>query len=972
MDLVKGCLSCLQSPAVLQHMSFVFHPKEKVDDLNNAMKDLMAKKRDIQRELDNPQNRGKLCSNQLERWLLKAGKTEEKVNQLLEEYSKGNCDTGSWFQNCYSRYNIGSEAFKLKEEITQLTEDQPEIKFTDIPQPEPVSESNKIVGEKIVSNLNVACSYLAEKTNDIIGIWGMGGVGKTTLLKKINQSLSDDDANMGFDHVLFIQASQNAQLKELREEIAKKLHLPSSAGQQDIFNALKTKKIVLLLDNIWEPVDLVGLGIINPYVCNNGSSKAYKYKVMFTTRSEDVCARMEASKRIKVECMEPDEAWALFKHNVNQEVIESDEKLKEKAWQVMNKCGGLPLALQVVGKAMSNRNTVQEWDDILSSLKISGIEGGQKSVLPILKLSYDNLPRDIQECFLCASILRLSLSTDGLLRLWMGLDLIGDFDNLQQAYGKARHIFKKLEESCLLCSSDGDSVSLHDVIYEMAVWIASDCGMNMNKWIVKIDGGMNMYKWIFKNDGPIVEISSINAENWSFANRVFISGEVEHLPILSHLCSDLLCLIIRFNFCFKNIPEGFFKQMPNLTYLNLQDTGIKELPKDIKCLVNLQYLNISGTEISSLPNELVYLKKLQYLICTYLEGLGNVKENLISRLQKLKVIDVFPSGWVDLEQLQKLKKHVKAIGMRVVSQEVFQQLSCLPITKLCLYNLDIISLSFDTLSCKNHGFLQKLKIESCPQLEQIVMNGRKTHLNKLEIFNVEKLQNIIWTDLSPPEFFHVLKSLYVSGCNLDNLAWLLHLPCLSSLHIQDCAEIETLFYIKEEREIQQQEVSEHHQTFPALEYLYLKNLPKFVSVSNFELDFPLLLYLDVHDCLEIETLFYIEEEREIQQQEVSEHSPTFPVLKSAFITKLPKLVSISNFAWEFPQLENLAVRQCFNLKKLPFKSGINDNNQRMILIDCKREWWESLEWDDATIPSDLWPNFYPDEYSDECTTSGSE
>ncbi|XP_039118472.1 disease resistance protein UNI-like [Dioscorea cayenensis subsp. rotundata] len=270
----------------------------------------------------------------------------------------------------------------------------------------------------------------------------MGGVGKTTLLKKINHSLSDDDANMGFDHVLFIESSQNTQLEELRKEIAKQLHLsPDSAGQQDIFKALKTKNIVLLLDNIWKPVNLVGLGIINPYMDDNGSTKPYKYKVMFTTRSEDVCARMEASKRIKVECMEPDEAWALFKHNVNQAVIESDEKLKEKAWQVMEKCGGLPLALQVVGKAMSNRNTVQEWDDILSSLKISGIEGGQKSLLQILKFSYDNLPRNIQECFLCASILRWSYFKVDWLELWMGLGLVGNFDNLQQAYRTARQIF---------------------------------------------------------------------------------------------------------------------------------------------------------------------------------------------------------------------------------------------------------------------------------------------------------------------------------------------------------------------------------------------------------------------------------------------------------------------------------------------------------------------------------------------------
>ncbi|XP_039118469.1 disease resistance protein RPS2-like [Dioscorea cayenensis subsp. rotundata] len=237
------------------------------------------------------------------------------------------------------------------------------------------------------------------------------------------------------------------------------------------------------------------------------------------------------------------------------------------------------------------------------------------------------------------------------------------------------------------------------------------------------------------------------------------------------------------------------------------------------------------------------------------------------------------------------------------------------------------------------------------------MNGSGSHLKYLSISDVKKLANIIWKNLSPPECFHVLKWLYIIGCNLDNLAWVLHLPCLYYLHIEDCAEIEMLFYMEEEREIQQQEVSEHRPTFPALEFLKITNLPKLVSISNFALDFPQLSSLALCDCAEIKTLVYIEEEREIQQQEVSEHCPTFPALKDILLIKLPKLVSISNFALDFPRLSQLIVYKCLNLKKLPFKSGINNNNQRMILIDCKREWWESLEWDDATIPSHILPRF---------------
>ncbi|XP_072990274.1 probable disease resistance protein At1g15890 [Typha latifolia] len=105
--------------------------------------------------------------------------------------------------------------------------------------------------------------YLSGEDNEIVGIWGMGGVRKTTLLKLINNSLLGE-GNLGFDLVIWKDASLNG---------------------NRISGFLRDKHFLLLVDGLFKEIDLnrVGIPISNR---SNVAAATYKHKLVFTTRFE--------------------------------------------------------------------------------------------------------------------------------------------------------------------------------------------------------------------------------------------------------------------------------------------------------------------------------------------------------------------------------------------------------------------------------------------------------------------------------------------------------------------------------------------------------------------------------------------------------------------------------------------------------------------------------------------------------------
>ncbi|EHA8591295.1 putative Disease resistance protein RPS2 [Cocos nucifera] len=239
-----------------------------------------------------------------------------------------------------------------------------------------------------------------------------------------------------------------------------------------------------------------------------------------------------------------------------------------------------------------------------------------------------------------------------------------------------------LAEPC----ADKERVRMHDVIRDLALWMASDCGRKKNKWLVQAGVGLT--------EAMDVKQKWIGAEG---VERIsLMQNEIEMLPQYLPHRTNLKVLMLQMNDNLRKIPPDLFQCMPSLTYLDLSYTALEKLPKEIGVLVQLQYLNLSGAPIKALPKELACLKELKYLLLNHIVCL-RIPRGGISNLSKLRLLDLFGTNFevweversrgcgneenaASLEELEELNSKVMSLtnlGITVHGVRTLQMLSSL-------------------------------------------------------------------------------------------------------------------------------------------------------------------------------------------------------------------------------------------------------------------------------------------------------
>ncbi|XP_017976589.1 PREDICTED: disease resistance protein RFL1 [Theobroma cacao] len=464
---------------VKRHMRYVFICKKNVDKFEEKLKSLIAKRTSVQQEVDAANRNGEKIKADVEHWRKTVDKVineEDKRVKDLEEKAKNKCFIGLC-PNLKSRYQLSRTAEDGAATVDDLI-GQCQLNgvgYLDVPQAIVDASPNGFETfksrEKVFNDIMEA---MKDATISMIGVYGMPGVGKTSLVNEVATQVQEVKL---FDSVVTVTVAQTPDIQKIQENIAELLGLRLDDKSTDVrarrlHERLKKEKTVLVvLDDIWKRLDLREVGI--PF-----GSQHKGCKILLTSRDQNVLSNeMDADKTFAIDDLDDEEAWDLFRKMAGADSVESAE-LRSTAIEVAKKCARLPLAIATVARALRNKGLFV-WKDALRQLQkpsSRNFTGISADVYSAIELSYNHLENEeLKQAFLLCSLLHRDASIEDLLKYAIGLGVIKGVDTMEEARNSLLTMVSKLKTSCLLLgSTNNEYFNVHDLVYDVAMLIASE------------------------------------------------------------------------------------------------------------------------------------------------------------------------------------------------------------------------------------------------------------------------------------------------------------------------------------------------------------------------------------------------------------------------------------------------------------------------------------------------------------------
>ncbi|RZB41483.1 putative disease resistance protein RGA4 [Glycine soja] len=429
-----------------------------------------------------------------------------------------------------------------------------------------------------------------DKSVCVIPIVGLGGMGKTTLAKLVFNDKRIDEL---FQLKMWVCVSDDFDIRQIIIKIINCASASTSAPsialahhesinnldieqlQSQLRHKLSGLTYLLVLDDIWnddrakwiELNDLIKVGAV-------GS------KILVTTRSDSIASMVGPLYPLMfLEGLSVENCLSLF---VKWAFKEGEEKkypnLVDIGKEMVKKCQGVPLAVRTLGSSLFLNFDLERWEFVRDH-EIWNLNQKKDDILPALKLSYDQMPSYLRQCFAYFSLFPKDFGHIGshFVSLWGSFGLLRSPSGSQKVENIARQYIAELHSRSFLEDFvDFGHVyyfKVHDLVHDLASYVAKEEFLVVDSLEALMDTWIARYKYL----------------------------RVLHLSDSS----------------FETLPNSIAK-LEHLRALNLANNcKIKRLPHSICKLQNLQVLSLRGCmELQTLPKGLGILEMLPEWLTT--------------------------------------------------------------------------------------------------------------------------------------------------------------------------------------------------------------------------------------------------------------------------------------------------------------------------------------------------------------------
>lgn len=774
--------------------SYLINYKENIKNLKKEVEELEYRKQGVQGKVEADRRNGQQIVPHVENWFCKV----DTMMEELQELCKIEVNKKEWCldPNLMSRYSLSRRAKKKVADVVKLKEEIFDI-ISYPTRPLRLADTFTLGVKSFASRLSIMADVIDKLKDDDfkrIGICGMGGVGKTTLAKEVIRIV---EANKLFIEVVMAVVSQTPDYWKIQGEIADILGLKFDAetirgrAGQLLKRLQEIDKVLIVLDDVWTELDFESIGLPS----NNGC------KIIFTSRSENVCLTMGSQWNFIVSILYRDEAWEFFREMAGADVVDKPD-IHGIAKEIANECGGLPIAIATIGKVLANREK-HVWDDALVQLRKSSVlsfSGMHECVYSRIELSYKFIGNeDAKSCLLLCSLFPedFDIPIEVLLRHGIALRMFEDIDALWELRNRVHTMVGELKRCFLLLDSkEEECVKMHDVVRDAILSIAFegdtwDC--NSAIWVMLDEMRKENPSSFECQKVKILEVASKKRE--LLPEKLFQG--MSKLMILSLRNSSLLSM------------SSMFKALGNLHSLRLEYCQLKDVSIIGKQMRKLEILSFAHSNIKELPKaigRLGLLRLLDLTDCNYLIKISCKVLSSLSRLEELYLrVKNFP--WEEngdiLIELKSISHKLKVFEIRLDLDDLIKDFDLRNIVRFWIY----IRNSYDHLSYPDlvrggylHPNILKLNADYNFIQESMAIKLLIKKSNNLSLEGVAFLQDVVGE--LDEEGLPYLKNLRIVSCNyLKYLADATYcisfnaFPLLQSLHLCDLCGLEDIFHV---------------------------------------------------------------------------------------------------------------------------------------------------------------------------------